>query len=275
MGRSSRAFTLIELLVVISIISLLSSTIIASAVSVREKARIAAGLQFSSSLYRTKGADIVGKWDFNEGSGTVATDSSGSGNNGTINNATWSADTASDKQKNSLSFNGWAWVSIPYKSSFLIGTRGFTYSAWIKPTSLPIGLNTIMSQYSPSFGVYNSGSDPIVLQLSFNSDPAGSPGIVTGSTALTINKWYHVAATVNETGMATIYLDGKIDATSGPFTGLAGLTENFLIGRVHSVVPFYFFRGNIDEVRFYNYALGLAEIEKLYAQSLSEHLSPK
>lgn len=34
---------------------------------------------------------LVGYWNFDEGSGTVANDTSGNGNNGTINGATWVA----------------------------------------------------------------------------------------------------------------------------------------------------------------------------------------
>ena len=41
-------------------------------------------------------------WDFDEGSGTVATDSSGNGHNGTIVDATWET----GKQGSDLLFNG-------------------------------------------------------------------------------------------------------------------------------------------------------------------------
>lgn len=33
--------------------------------------------------------ELVGRWNFDDGTGSVASDSSGTGNNGTINNATW------------------------------------------------------------------------------------------------------------------------------------------------------------------------------------------
>ena len=35
---------------------------------------------------------LVGYWDFNEGSGTTASDATSNGNDGTINGATWSTD---------------------------------------------------------------------------------------------------------------------------------------------------------------------------------------
>ncbi len=46
---------------------------------------------------------LVGYWNFDEGSGTVAADGSGSGNNGTINGATW---VAGKVGSGALSFDG-------------------------------------------------------------------------------------------------------------------------------------------------------------------------
>lgn len=266
--RLKRGFTLIELLVTISIIGLLSSVVLASVNSARDKARIAAGLQYSANLYHTKGADAVGIWNLNEGADTAIADDSGSANNGTITSATWTTDTASTKQKNSLFFNGNSYVDIPYNASLLIDTRGFTYSAWIKPTSLPQSYNMFMGQYLPYFNVRSSGN----LFLSFN---ASGQQTVSGTKVLGLNKWYHVAATVDSAGYATIYLDGKVEATGGPYTGLVGYTNrNFYIGQWESSGT-YRFQGNIDEVRFYNHALGIAEIEKLYAESSPKHLSER
>jgi len=267
-ARLKNGFTLIELMVTISILGLLSSVVLASVNSARDKARIAAGLQYSANLYHARGADAVGIWNLNEGAGLTATDDSGSANNGTIANAAWSADTASNKQKNSLFFNGSTYVDIPYNTSLFIDTRGFTYSAWIKPTSLSNSYNMFMGQYLPYFDVRSTG----VLHLSFD---ASGQQIVTGTKVLSVGNWYHVAATVDSAGYATIYIDGKVEATGGPYAGLVGHTNrNFYIGQWANDGT-YRFQGNIDEVRFFNHALGIAEIEKLYAEGWPEHLSAK
>src|SRR3989344_5438428 len=55
--QKTKGFTLIELLVVISIISLLSSIVLSSVSSARDKARIAAGKQFDS--YNFDGNDYA------------------------------------------------------------------------------------------------------------------------------------------------------------------------------------------------------------------------
>lgn len=43
----------------------------------------------SENVQAQGSSDLVASWHFNESSGTIVTDSSGNGNNGTIYGATW------------------------------------------------------------------------------------------------------------------------------------------------------------------------------------------
>src|SRR5207244_11144175 len=71
--------------------------------------------------------------DLNEGSGTTVGDASGSGNNGTVSNTSWSV---SGKHGGALSFNGSnAWVTVPDSNSLDL-TGGMTLEAWVDPASL-------------------------------------------------------------------------------------------------------------------------------------------
>ena len=76
-------FTLIETLIVITIIGVLASIIGVGATGVREKARIAGNLQFSSRVKNAVGDEIIGEWTFYEGSGNIVGDISGYNNDGT------------------------------------------------------------------------------------------------------------------------------------------------------------------------------------------------
>src|SRR5207244_3790164 len=81
----------------------------------------------------TPAPGLVAAYGFNEGSGTVVNDASGTGNNGTINGATW---TTSGKYGNALTFNGTnARVTINNAASLQL-TSGMTLEAWVYPTTV-------------------------------------------------------------------------------------------------------------------------------------------
>ena len=262
--HKQKGFTLIELLVVISIIGLLSSVVLVSLNTARDRGRVASGLIFNSSMYQANGVNSYGIYNFDDGS---ATDKSGLNNNGTTFNVTLSNDVASGVLGKSLYFNGTnSYINVPYKSSMLINSSGFTYTAWIKPTSISGTYNMIMGQFLPYFSVNDTG----LLLISFSA--GGTQRALYSTNKISINKWYHVAATVNNQGYASIYIDGKLDSTSSPYTGLTGSAADLYIGQWESSGTFKF-TGNIDEVKVYNYALGISEIQKQYADGLSKFIA--
>lgn len=262
--NKQKGFTLIELLVVISIIGLLSSVILVSLNTARDRGRVASGLIFNSSMYQANGVNSYGIYNFDNGG---ATDTSGLNNNGTTFNTVVSDDVASGVLGKSLYFNGTnSYVSVQYRSSMFINNRGFTYTAWIKPTSIPGLYNMIMGQYLPYLSVDGTG----LLRLSF--DAGGTQRVHLSASKLSINKWYHVAATVNNQGYASIYIDGKLDSTSPQYTGLTGYISDLYIGQWNNIGT-YKFTGNIDEVKVYNYALGISEIQKQYADGLGKFMA--
>ena len=79
--KNNKSFTLIEVLVVVVIIGIIASIILISLGLAKNKAGIAAGLQFEANIHNSLGAYAIGIWDFNEGVGVSAADASGFNNN--------------------------------------------------------------------------------------------------------------------------------------------------------------------------------------------------
>ncbi|MGI6637421.1 MAG: prepilin-type N-terminal cleavage/methylation domain-containing protein, partial [Minisyncoccales bacterium] len=65
------AFTLVELLVVVAVLALLASIVFSNLTGAREQAKISNALSFQSNMHNLLGADLVGWWNFDDGTGTV------------------------------------------------------------------------------------------------------------------------------------------------------------------------------------------------------------
>jgi len=193
---------------------------------------------------------LVGWWKFDEGSGTTAADSSGSGNTGTLTNGpTW---TTGKVGSGALSFDGTNdYVSAP---SNIIGTGAMTLTAWI---------------YAKSYGsngyarIIDNGAASLFL-VDWDSKLAfqgywSSPTIVSNSGSIPLNQWLFVALTRTSSNTASFYINGALSGTPGQDAGTANAGSNTIIGG-SSIM----FDGLIDEVRVYNRALSASEITELY-----------
>ena len=204
---------------------------------------------------QTPPAGQVAAYGFNEGSGSIAADASGNSNTGTISGATW---TTSGRFGNALSFNGTSNRVDINDASSLDLTTGMTLEAWVYPTSSTGWRTIIMKERSGglTYAIYanNNASRPEVdIRI------GGIDRSVTGTAALPLNAWTHLAATyngttlrlyVNGTQVGSLSISGSITVSASPLR-IGGSTT--LSGR--------YFAGRIDEVRIYNRALSQAEIQ--------------
>jgi prepilin-type N-terminal cleavage/methylation domain-containing protein len=278
MKRNFRGFTLIELLVVIAIIGLISSIVLVNMdlPEQKQKTRIAKSLEFSSSIQNALGSEAVGIWNFDD---CAATDSSGNGNNGAINGASCVNDTpqkvvGSGQGKNALTFNGTSdYVQIP---SSKIGTGNqLSIGVWVLPYDQIAGSYTYHKDIVRS-NCYGGGSWGISTDQNFNSNSQISVliGWITNAatwwspTNVSKNQWNHLVLVMDRsTGKATFYKNGQlVDSTIQP-VGSKPLTTGLRIGD-DCAGPF---RGIVDEVRIYEQALSVGQIQKHYAEGLENH----
>jgi hypothetical protein len=147
-------------------------------------------------------------------------------------------------------------------SSNVLNINTISISAWIN-LSTTSGFQQIVSNYSSSntgWGLrINDGG-----YLSYNT----AVGVITSSTVLSTNTWYHVALTIDSSGNSTkLYINGSEDSSTtytAPTYG-AGNT-NFHIGSLGNINVQYF-NGKIDQVRIFDKALSSGEVTTLYGET--------
>jgi len=208
---------------------------------------------------------LVGYWNFDEGTGNIATDNSGKGNDGTIHGATW---TISGKVNKGLNFDGDRDYVDCGSDGSLNFSGPFTISVWINPHSVETRQDVVVRMPVDNSGGYglrvegNAIQKDATLLLMY---PSG--GIYNGmSTTKGIikeeGKWYHVVAVLDETTVS-IYVNKEKDS-SLPTPSLTLSESPLFIGAFTNGANG--FNGIIDEVKIFNRALTPEEIlEEYYA----------
>lgn len=193
---------------------------------------------------------LKGYWSFNaqDMNGTTVFDRSGAGNTGTLTGGPTIDNGVSGQ---ALNFDG----SDDYVSA---GTGAslensvFTYSAWVKPTSV-----------SGEHAIVGGGSSaPRFTILSGNLHLVNTGIEVLGTSTSTVptNTWSHVAVTYDVSGNYVFYLNGVAIGSGTNSTTFDFSSSTFLINGVAG----NYLAGMIDEVRSYNRVLTAAEIKSLY-----------
>jgi len=284
--KKEKSFTLIELLVVISIISLLSSVVLVSIKGARERARIAKIMQYAASVHHLLGAYLVAEWKFDEGTGTTAYDTSGNGADitGTLN---WSSESASPQLGTALSFPDTNELKIPVSATnpLNVGGGSFSISTWVKfqesisyfaPSVFAV-LTAIPTYYIFRYScTYSSHYSFLLVENDFKVElELGGDDSCTykiQSQKGLDEKWHFIVVTYdNSAKKAIIYIDGEKDNESG-FPDINDTKWNACDTQAYLTFGGWDpLNRTIDELRVYNKSLSLAEVKKLYAQSILKH----
>jgi len=206
----------------------------------------------------TQGA-LIGHWALDEGSGTLAVDVSGNGNDGTLRgDPKW----AVGQIGGALELDGDDFVECG-TSGILNITEQITLAAWVKadPGFSYSTWSGIIMRGGPNidtFALYYNGSTQNLGFKTTGTDPAW---MMMAAEGLFDGEWHHVAA-VYDGAVKTVYLDGEPVGTMDS-TGLIETSDGRLLlgaGRDTSP-PTLYLVGLIDDARIYDEALAQVEIQ--------------
>ncbi|MFA5013513.1 MAG: LamG-like jellyroll fold domain-containing protein [Candidatus Paceibacterota bacterium] len=286
------AFTLIELLIVIAIIGILSALIVVGMSSTTQKATIAKAQVFSNSLRNSLMGNLVSEWKF-DGSGlndgdsatTAYTQDTWSGGNNCSINGSPKVKTGSNCVNSScLQFNG----SSDYLScgtGVLIGSNSFTFSFWGK-TSINNAMQSVIRRtasvtgWSGYFKVPAGESLNGLFEITSGTYSAGSIYRYISPTNSNLNtvdgKWHFLVGTCDRSQHRApdVYLDGVL--VNGISNGTCDLlTDDIPAGTLYigSGSTFYYFNGSIDDVRIFNIAITIVQIQQDYFAGINKLLA--
>jgi hypothetical protein len=89
---------------------------------------------------------------------------------------------------------------------------------------------------------------------------------------LSYGTWYHVVGTYDGTNIK-MYVNGKLEDSRATTVTPGTQTSSFVIGK-NAMASNRYLDGKIDDVRIYNYALSLAQIQKIYNGGGSVNFGP-
>jgi len=236
-------------------------------------------------------AELIGYWKLDENSGTTTADSSGYGNDGILNGATWT----SGKSGAALSFDG---IDDYVLCAEREGTGPGTYPAELMPEKFTVSCWTKLSNFAYFSSFVGNGIDTGDDECGFFFYNFGWEGENERDFGLAIrteagmsyvetpniyepDKWYHLAATYDGTNV-NIYVNGKLSVgptdVGGPIRWVSATSgnypERFAIGVWLDPGYDLWIDGVIDEVGYWDEALPEAEIKKLALSYKASEPSP-
>jgi hypothetical protein len=235
-------------------------------------------LMFISTVFAQDiNSGLVGYWKFDEGSGNIAADSSGNGNNGAlINSPAWVDGRWGGK---ALSFNGVdQYVNVTGNTDLNPHTSNWTISAWVNIAQLTnsggndygfviVGKRQTASDTSLTLLARGGSSTTSQARFAFIYD--GTLQLAGAQTPLmNVSGWHYVSGE-RSGGDLYVYVDGveygpnNFVNYGGNLTASTDVNSTTPINLAHHGAWSSYYNGTIDEVRIYNRTLSQQEIQEI------------
>jgi alpha-L-arabinofuranosidase len=210
---------------------------------------------------RADGPELVSRWQFDEGTGTVAADSAGTHPATLVGATAWSAGIQGPA---ALATNGgYADTGTPAFDP----TASFTVSGWVRLNSIG-GYQTLASIDGDQVSSFYLGLRDDTRRFAFVRLPgdaaAGAPAFPSGSADPVAGQWYQLSGVYDSVAQTlALYVNGQLQATTAAPRAWQP-SGHLVIGRAKFAGnPVDFVRGNIDDVRVWRGALGAADVAAL------------
>jgi len=213
-----------------------------------------------TSVVEAADPNPVGWWKLDDGSGTIASDSSGNGNDGTFNgDPQWVV----GHLGGALEFDGDDHVDCGNDPSLDI-TAPITIMIWARPSVVGETHTTnpgVIAKAESGVAVwswqlrYKAVGSPGYMGFQFNSVAGGSVWTHVGQN-LEVGEWYHIAGVADGTS-AICYLNGQ-ETDRQPLVDFQSSDSKLFIG-YEGWVPWY---GAADDARIYDFAMTEDEIQQ-------------
>ncbi|MEW4562123.1 LamG domain-containing protein [Bremerella sp. JC770] len=196
---------------------------------------------------------LVGHWKFDEGSGSVAADSTAFENDATINGATWETDCAGNM---ALSFDGTSDNAVT-NADFNPPAEG-TIAFWFLSADPSAGHQRLWG-VGGDYEMRQEASGTLYCDVTTN----GNVGGFHTSEPLVGAKWYHIVATYDtEDDTYAIYLDGELNKSGISSDGMSPQNAARLTFGTRTGSNQYW-QGSLRDFRIYNRKILESEIQDL------------
>jgi hypothetical protein len=211
---------------------------------------------------------LVGWWPFNGN----ANDESGNGNNGTVNGATLTID------RNGVANQAYTFDVNQKIGTFITNFPVYSVSIWAKINTWNLGIGTFNGGalashktdgfYGNGWGLEHNGTNNQNQWSWYEYNGNNYVQQYNGTPQL--NAWFHVVLTSDSQGSRKLYIDGILtDTYNGAAIISGGNNYEFKIGALIDGPTIWWFKGDLDDVGYWNRSLTECEIQNLYSSQIN------